>query len=482
MKTIKLGLFILTVFILAPLNIRAQVKEIPITTSSREALEFYLSGRNKQDVADFDAALILFEKAIQKDPNFAMAYLSRAYCGGGYNVFRQNLDKAVSLISKVSEGEKLMLLYEQASADGNGQKQKEYHDALLKSFPSDKRVQANAGWYYYSFGDYPKAVIYFNKAAELDNKYAPAFNTLGICQSFLNNYTEAEKAFQTYIKLAPGNADPYDSYAFLLLKMGKDEEAIVQYKKALEKNPAFSSSLAGLGNVYIFKGDFESARKYYKDCFDKATNIDWKFGGLFNKAVSYLYEGKPGNTMTTFDELATLAQKEKLVPYEVWSYSFKGFTYTELGQLQEGLKCYEKAIDLVNKSALPDADKENMVTSSMLWRIYFLSANNQLDKATAESDKCKLKIESRKNPGEEKSFNSFIGYLELKKGNYDKAVQFLNKGDIEDPWVWYYTAVAYNKKGDKQNASKQLEKVRKCHLNSLGLALVRKRAMEELKK
>ena len=482
MKTLKFGLFLLMFFILVPLNIWAQINEMPITTSSREALNLYLSGRDKQEVADNDSALLLFEKAIQKDPDFAMAYLSRAFCGGGYNVYRQNLDKAVSLISKVSEGEKLLLLYEQASADGNGQKQKEYLDALMQSFPSDKRVHANGGWYYFNIGDFSTAVVYFTKAAEIDNKYAPAYNALGLSQSFLNNYTEAEKAFQTYIRLVPGHADPYDSYAFLLLKMGKDDEAIVQYKKALEKNPAYSLSQAGLGNVYIFKGDFETARKYYKDCCDKATDIDWKFGGLFYKAISYLHEGKMGNAMDTFDELTTLAQKEKLIPYEIWSYSFKGFVYTESGKVQEGIKYYDKAIDQLNKSTLPEADKENLITGSMLWRIYYLSANGELDKATAESDKCKEKIESRKNPGEEKSFNSYMGYLELKKGNYDKAIQYLNDGDKEDPWVWYYTAVAFNKKGDKQSASKQFERIAKCHLNSLGLALVQKRAMEELKK
>jgi tetratricopeptide (TPR) repeat protein len=188
------------------------------------------------------------------------------------------------------------------------------------------------------------------------------------------------------------------------------------------------------------------------------------------------------NAMTTFDELTTLAQKEKLIPYEFWSYSFKGFAYIESGKLQEGVTYYDKANDLLNKVALPEADKENLLTSSMLWNIYYLSANGDLDKATTESEKCKLKIESRKNPGEEKSFNSYMGYLELKKGNYDSAIQYLNNGDKEDPWVWYYTAVAYSRKGDKLNASKLFERTAKCHLNSLGLALVQKRAKEELKK
>jgi len=76
-----------------------------------------------------------FDKAIQTDPNFAMAYLYRAQSGGGNIVYRQNLNKAVSLIGNVSEGEKLEIQYNQAYADGNDQKQKELFDKLLVSFP-----------------------------------------------------------------------------------------------------------------------------------------------------------------------------------------------------------------------------------------------------------------------------------------------------------------------------------------------------------
>jgi len=117
-----------------------------------------------------------------------------------------------------------------------------------------------------------------------------------------------------------------------------------------------------------------------------------------------------------------------------------------------------------------------------LWRFYYLTASNELDKASAESEKCKAKIESRKNPGEKMAMNSLFALFELKKGNYDKAIQYFSEADTQDPLNWYYTAIAYNKKGDKQNALKLFEKVSKWNVNSLNLALVRKRAMDELKK
>ena len=242
-----------------------------------------------------------------------MAYLWRSWSGGGYNVWRQNLDKAVSLVDKVSPGEKLVILEAKASSDGDGQKQKEYLEQILKSYPDDKRIQVFVGNnYFYNNNDLPSALEHYKKATELDNSFAPAYNMIGYCQSALGNYPEAEKAFQTYIKLTPDNANAYDSYAELLLKMGKYDESIAQYKKAVAINPAFTYSLIGIGNNYIFKGDYESARKYYQECFDKASNIDWKFIALNYKATSFVYEGKPEKALTVYDEYRALGEKENL--------------------------------------------------------------------------------------------------------------------------------------------------------------------------
>lgn len=480
--SVILAVFIFAVFFFSSCKTQSPGNEMSITTSSKEALNFFLTGRDKLENIESVAAASFFDKAIQKDPDFAMAYLYRSQSGGGFNVFRQNLDKAVSLANKVSEGEKLQILSFQASADGNSQKQKEHVDQLLKLFPSDKRVHIIAGNYYYYNYNYSEALVQFTKSTELDNKFALAYNMIGYCQSALNNYQEAEKAFQTYIKLIPDKANPYDSYAELLLKMGKYDESVAQYKKALEKDPSFSGSLAGIGDNYVFKGDYESARKYYQEYFDKASAIGGKLTAIFLKATSFVHEGKIGEAVTTFDEYRALAEKENLVTNSIMSYAYQGFTLAETGKPNEGIKYFEKANDLIEKSKLPETTKENFITSSMLWRFYYLTANDELENAMAESEKCKSKVESRKNIGEEMFLNSLFALLEIKKGNYDKAIQYFSKADTEDPFSWYYDAVAYNKKGDKQNASKLFEKISKRNVNSLNLALVRKRAMEEFRK
>ena len=95
MKTIRFIYFVLLISFIVPLTLVAQNKEVPVTTTSKEARDLFMQGRDKLDNSEAVAASALFDQAIQKDPNFAMAYLYRSQSGGGFPVFRKNLDKAV---------------------------------------------------------------------------------------------------------------------------------------------------------------------------------------------------------------------------------------------------------------------------------------------------------------------------------------------------------------------------------------------------
>jgi superkiller protein 3 len=482
MKSFKKYLYVILTFVfIIQVDLLAQVKEVPVTTASKDALSIFLAGRDKFENLELVAAASLFDQAIQKDPDFALAYLYRSQSGGGYNVFRQNLDKAVALSGKVSEGEKLEISFQRESADGNGQKQKESLDQLLAAFPGDKRVQSLAGEYYYTINDFQSALNHFKKSTEIDANYAPVYNMIGYCQSALNNFPEAEEAFQSYIRLVPDNPNPYDSFAELLLKLGKYDESIAQYKKALEKNPQFATSLSGIGNNYVFKGDLESARKYYQEYSDKSVSVNGKLDALFLKAVTYVHEGNKEQAVATFDQYRALAEKENLLTNSINSYAFQGFTATESGDPESGMKYFDKATELIAKADLPQSTKENLITNSMLWRFYSLTSNNDLDKAQAEYEKCKVRIESRKNPNEVMFLNSLLGLLEIKKGQYDNAIKYFAQADNQDPWTWYFTAVAYEKKGDTGNSEKLLDRITKYNVNSLNLAFVRNHAKEDLK-
>jgi tetratricopeptide (TPR) repeat protein len=406
-----------------------------------------------------------------------MAYAYRAFAGGGFNVLRQNLDKAVALAPKVSPGERHWILAQQAQVDGDLLKAKQHGDELLKLYPNDKRVAQLAGIF---LGDSPAdlgaALRHYEKAAALDTKFASAYNLIGYAQSRLGDYPKAEAAFKQYIALRPGSPNPYDSYAELLMKMGRYDDSIAQYQKALEKDPQFSSALEGIGHNDVFKGDFAKGRQSYQREFDQAPNVNGKTGSLFWTTTSFVHEGNVAEALKTLDQQRAFAAKENLVPTVIGTHEQAAFILAETGDLAGSVKHIETASRLVEESVLPTATKDAARLRMMLARTRILTAVHEFDSAKALVAKCQAIVDASKNPAEERALHGVLGMLELEQGRNDQALAHFAKADPESAYDLFYTAVAQERKGDMAEAARLYAKVATWNQNDLGYAVVRARA------
>lgn len=477
MKTLRF-VFSIALFVLCalPSQLWAQNREIPITTSSKEALDYFLQGRDKLENFENTAAASLFDKAIEADTNFAMAYLFRSLAGGGLEVRMSNLEEATAHAKNVSEAEQNYIAMVQAAYAGNNYQQKEYLDKLITDFPFDKRVRLDAGNYYYNNNDYPNALMQFSKSAELDALFAPAYNMIGYTQSKLNNYDEAANNFQNYIKLNPKSPNGYDSYAELLLTMGMYDKSIEQYNKALEFDPDFSFSLVGLGNNYVFLGDYDTARKYYQQYYDNAPTPGARYDALNLEAVSYIHEGKIEKALSIYHQYCDQAKKENDAYHEILGLANQGMIYNEFNNPQEGMKHIDEAIELLWKSDMNEMVKENLMNASSLWHLYALGATGEFKKAETDEKVCMQNIKKRNNPQEIADLNSVCGYVDYKRGNIEEAIRHFSKADQENPVSLYYNALCHQNQGDIQSASRLYQKISTSNANSLSLALVRNKA------
>ena len=456
--------------------------EIPITTSSDEARLLFIQGREKQDNLKSYEAADLFDEAIQKDPDFASAYLYRAFSGGGYQIYRDNLTKAAALVNKVSEGEKREILFLLAGADGEGEKEKSELDQLLSMFPNDKRVHEYAGNYYnYTAQEYDKALEHYAKCNELDPDFPPVYNSTGYLYIDMGNYTEAEKAFRNYIKLIPDEPNPYDSYAEFLLRQGRFDESIAQYEKAIDIDSTFTLAYAGSGDNYVFKKDFYKARKYYQLYFDNAKNFNQQMGALFLKATSYVHEGNIDNAIKAWEERAALGHTKKSPNFVINSYNMAVFTLDEVDKFDEGKAYLDKVIEYINTTEMHEADRKTNQYYAGLYRCYHGIMTDDLKSAEKEAAECQLLAETRQNPVEIQTLHLFLGMLETKKKNYEPAITHFSQADLENPYNWFRMAEAYEESGKKDKANKLYSKVAESHDNGMGLATIQQRAKKKAK-
>jgi tetratricopeptide (TPR) repeat protein len=114
--------------------------KIPITTKSEDAKNEFLQGRALAEKLLAQDSLAHFDRAIALDPEFAAAELARCNASPTAKEFFEHQQKAVSLADKASEGEKLLILANQAGANGDVVKQKEYLEKLVTGYPSDERA------------------------------------------------------------------------------------------------------------------------------------------------------------------------------------------------------------------------------------------------------------------------------------------------------------------------------------------------------
>jgi tetratricopeptide (TPR) repeat protein len=423
----------------------------------------------------------IFDQALEKDPDFAMAHLQRALVAGGLEERREHLNKAVSLVDKVSPGEAQFILYNKALFDGDGTKRVEYLNKLLEMLPNDLHVLDQAGIHYYAFvNDYKKALEYYTKATRIDPLFAPPYNMIGYTQVQLKNFDAAETAFKKYIELLPNSPNSYDSYAELLLTLGKYDQSIENYQIAYEKDNQYTTALAGIGNNYVLKGDLEKAREYFMKQYEEAVPINEKFGSLFSMILTHVEEGDIDGAINACESRYKSAEEQNLFQFKISSLNTAGFILAEHGELEKAASYYDKASEIIETAEMEDADRKGYKFGAGVNSCYMLTNLNQLDEATEEGKKCLSIAEKRQNPGELQFIHGRLGSLELKKGNFQQALDHLNQANPQSPYNWFQMAVAYEGMDMKDKANELFTQVANQNEVRLDLIVVRGKAKDKL--
>jgi ATP/maltotriose-dependent transcriptional regulator MalT len=221
------------------------------------------------------------------------------------------------------------------------------------------------------------------------------------------------------------------------------------------------------------------ARESYQRGFEQSPGVDGKTGALFWRTVSYVHEGKVEEALKSLEDARAFAEKADRIPNAIGTHLQAAFILGETGQLARSVKHLEKASESLEKSSLPASARDGLKLNILGGRARVPLAVHEFEAARAVAEKFRTLAQTRNNPNDERNLQTLLAQIALEEGKYDEALDHLLKADPEDPYNWFYKAVALEKKGDRAAASELYGKIAGWNQNDLGYAIVRPRALKK---
>jgi serine/threonine protein kinase/tetratricopeptide (TPR) repeat protein len=279
------------------------------TTTSLEALKAYSLGRKAQYQRGNSAALPLFKRATELDPNFAVAYsaLGIAYSNlGEPGLANENLQRAYALRDRVSEREKLRISASYYSYfEGDLVKGSEMYQLWAQAYPRDGVPPGNLGAIYFYMGQYEKAVSETLEHLRIEPDNGMGYGNLVAQHAALNRLDEAKTAYREAMARKLDDASLHGNLYGIAFLQGDTAEMERQVAWAAGKPGAEDVLLSFASDTEAFYGRLSKARALSLRAIDSARRNDQKETAAGWQMNAALREAEFGNVLRARQETSS---------------------------------------------------------------------------------------------------------------------------------------------------------------------------------
>jgi len=321
-------------------------------TENVKAYDLYLQGRNTlrnghtQDA--YKQASELFEQAIDKDPNFALAYTGRAdsslrmYFETKDSVWADKATLAAQQAERLSNNlpeVHLSLGSVYATTGKNTQAVAELKRALELA-PNSDEAYRSLGDAYFSSGQSEEGIAAYQKAVAANTYYWLNHTALGNAYFRLGDTAKALPEFQKVTEIASDNPMGYEGLGEIYLREGKWGEAIPQLQKAIAIAPD-ADTYSNLGTAYFWLKNYNQATAMYEKAVQMTPNDEQLQGNLGD---AYRWSGHSDQAASAYGKAISLAFQELQVnPRSAITMGDLGLLYAKKGDATNALQYTNQA-------------------------------------------------------------------------------------------------------------------------------------------
>ncbi len=378
-----------------------QARAVARPTDNLQAYDLYLKGRaamrGRQERRNVEAAIKLYEDALNLDNRFALAYaglaeaslsmywdtkdafwaekargaaerakalndnLAEVHFALG-TVYQETGDPAGAVVElrralqlKPNSDEGYRLLGNALLADGRKNEAFESYQQAIKINPYYWLNYNSLGSAYFKIGDYETALQAFLKVKELEPDNLWAWENIGAAYFQQGKYAECIPYLQKAMQINPDAAVYSDlGTAYFFLK--RYAEAVPMFEKAAELNPRNATMMGNLADAYRWSGQPEKAAAAYQ----KAIHLAYQELEVnpHNSAVLdtlALYHAKRGDSVAA---LRFIREARKIDPNSVEFVYDEAIVQALAGNPHEALKALREALQRGVSEQQAQADPE----------------------------------------------------------------------------------------------------------------------------
>ena len=269
------------------------------TTNSLEALKAYTLARKTVQGQGDPAGILLYKRAVELDPNFALAYtqLGIAYSNlSQASLATENMKKAYELRDRVSEREKYHI--EAVYYDvvlGDSERALQVYALWAQTYPRDEVAVGNLGNEYLYLGSYDLSLSESLAALHLNPDSWVSYSNLGQAYLALNRLDEAKAMYdQAFARKLEAPQLHFGLYQIGFLR-GDASGMQQQFVWANGKSGAEDILLSAQSDTHAFHGQLAKALALSLRAVDSAVRADEKETGAIYEGNSALREAEFGN-------------------------------------------------------------------------------------------------------------------------------------------------------------------------------------------
>lgn len=288
-------------------------------------------GRNAWERKDYGEAERIFSYVIKLAPDYSSGYTFR---GGLYKDCEKWPEATDDLIKALSiSGDEAAFAYLQYVARGEA---KDLVNTKLKlqmaKSPSEALWPYCLGVLAFNAGEYDRAIPLLEKAGTIQQN--SIFDTLLVkCYIGKNDYRRALEIAEGVLADNPGDTEVLDLRATLLLRLGRNEEALAARDELVVSNPENPW-------VYMMRGDVKMGLRRYAEAvedYDAAAALSDDFAKypymLMHRGDAYRLTGKPDLARRDYEMIIEL-EKDSVLNADSWT----PFAYSGLGNSEKAVE------------------------------------------------------------------------------------------------------------------------------------------------